>query len=124
MKRLIFLFLCVVSSVCSMAQTDPLYAQYLNNTLLINPAYSGLNNNFMGSATFRKQWAGFDGSPTTINFNGNISLFDNKMGAGLIVLKDQVGANTNTEVHATYAYRLDLDRKYFSFGLQAGMVNF
>ena len=46
------------------------------------------------------------------------------MAAGIIMLKDNVGANSNTEVHATYAYRIDLDQKYFSFGLQAGVVNF
>lgn len=116
--------LLLVSPFFAMAQTDPLYAQYLNNTLLINPAYTGLNNHFTASATFRKQWAGFDGSPTTLNVNGHTSLFDNKMGVGLIVLKDQIGANSNTEVHATYAYKIDLEEKYFSFGLQAGMVNF
>src|SRR5262245_49638015 len=97
-KTLVILTIFLAEATSVMAQTDPLYAQYMNNTLLINPAYSGLNNNFMGSVTFRKQWAGFDGSPTTMNVNGNISLFDNRMGAGLIILKDQVGASTNTEV--------------------------
>jgi type IX secretion system PorP/SprF family membrane protein len=92
--------------------------------LLINPAYSGLNNNLSASATYRKQWAGFDGSPTTFNVNGHTSLRDNRMGVGLIILKDNIGANSNTEVHATYAYRLDLEGKKLSFGLQAGMVNF
>jgi type IX secretion system PorP/SprF family membrane protein len=111
-------------SLTSWSQTDPLYAQYLNNPLLINPAYSGLNNNLSASATYRKQWAGFDGSPTTFNVNGHTSLRDNRMGVGLIILKDNIGANSNTEVHATYAYRLDLEGKKLSFGLQAGMVNF
>jgi type IX secretion system PorP/SprF family membrane protein len=111
-------------SLPSWSQTDPLYAQYLNNPLLINPAYSGLNNNLSASATYRKQWAGFDGSPTTFNVNAHTSLRDNRMGVGLIILKDKVGANANTEVHATYAYRIDLEGKKLSFGLQAGMVNF
>lgn len=124
MRKSLLLVFFLGFSIFSMAQTDPLYAQYLNNTLLINPAYSGLNNNLSASVTFRKQWAGFEGSPTTINANAHTSLFDNRMGAGLIILKDQVGANSNTEVHATYAYRIDLDQKYFSFGLQAGMINF
>lgn len=124
MKRIIQLIVILSVSQGVYGQTDPLYAQYLNNPLLINPAYSGLNNNFNVSATFRKQWAGFDGSPTTINVNGHTSLFDNRMGVGLIVLKDKVGASSNTEVHATYAYRLDLQEKYLSFGLQAGFVNF
>jgi type IX secretion system PorP/SprF family membrane protein len=123
-KSISLLVIAIVFSLKAHAQTDPLYAQYLNNPLLINPAYSGLNNNFNASVTFRKQWAGFDGSPTTINASAHTSLFDNKMGVGLIVLKDKIGANANTEVQATYAYRLDLNDKYLSFGLQAGVVNF
>lgn len=123
-KYVLLLSLLLASLYHVHAQVDPLYAQYLNNPLLINPAYSGLNNNLNASVSFRKQWAGFDGSPTTLNANGHTSLFDNRMGVGLIVLRDQVGANSNTEVHATYAYRIDLDEKYFSFGLQAGVVSF
>lgn len=111
-------------AVPSWSQTDPLYAQYLNNPLLINPAYTGLTKNFNASASYRKQWAGFDGSPTTFNVNAHASLRDNRMGAGLIILKDKIGANSNTELHATYAYRLDLEDKKLSFGLQAGVVNF
>lgn len=111
-------------SLFSEAQVDPLYAQYLNNPLLINPAYSGLNNNMNIGVSFRKQWAGFEGSPTTYNVNGHTSLFENRMGVGLIVLRDNVGVNSNTEVHGTYAYRLDLDQKYLSFGLQAGFISF
>lgn len=106
------------------AQIDPLYAQYLNNPMLINPAYAGLNNNLNAGVTYRKQWAGFEGSPTTYNLNAHTSLLDNRMGVGIILLKDNIGINSNTEVHATYAYRLDLDQKYLSFGLQAGFISF
>lgn len=125
MRKLLLLTACIVGlHGFSEAQIDPLYAQYLNNPLLINPAYAGLNNNFNAGVTYRKQWAGFDGSPTTYNVNAHTSLFDNKMGVGLIILKDNVGVNSNTEVHGTYAYRLDLDQKYLSFGLQAGFISF
>ncbi|MDQ2656104.1 MAG: type IX secretion system membrane protein PorP/SprF [Bacteroidota bacterium] len=112
--------------ICSpgQAQVDPLYAQYLNNPLLINPAYAGLNNNLNASVSYRKQWAGFEGSPTTFNVNGHSSLFDNRMGVGLMIVKDNVGINSNTEVHGTYAYRIDLDQKYLSFGLQAGVISY
>jgi type IX secretion system PorP/SprF family membrane protein len=123
-KFLSLLIVLLGVSLTSWSQTDPLYAQYLNNPLLINPAYSGLNNNLSGSATYRKQWAGFDGSPTTFNVNAHTSLRDNRMGVGLIILKDKAGVNSNTEVQATYAYRLDLEGKKLSFGLQGGMVNF
>jgi type IX secretion system PorP/SprF family membrane protein len=124
MKKLLPLILLFGSFFSSKAQVDPLYAQYLNNPLMINPAYTGLNNNFNASVTYRKQWAGFDGSPSTVNVSAHTSLFDNKMGVGLIVLQDKVGITKNTEVQGTYAYRLDLGDKYLSFGLQAGFLSF
>jgi type IX secretion system PorP/SprF family membrane protein len=124
MKRIVLIAVTVLMGWSAQAQIDPLYAQYLNNPLLINPAYTGLNNNFNASVSYRKQWAGLDGGPTTYNVNGHTSLFDNRMGLGLIVLRDKIGVNSNTEVHGTYAYRLDLDQKYFSFGLQAGFISY
>jgi type IX secretion system PorP/SprF family membrane protein len=122
-----YLYLTIVFNfglLSAQAQIDPLYAQYLNNPLLINPAYTGHNNNFTGSVSYRKQWAGFDGSPVTYNVTAHSSFADNKMGAGLIILRDEIGANANTEVQATYSYKLDLQDKYLSFGLQGGVVSF
>ncbi len=125
MRRLLLLSASVLMVFSSAnAQVDPLYAQYLSNPMLINPAYAGLNNNLNIGVTYRKQWAGFDGSPTTYNLNGHTSLLDNRMGLGLILVKDNIGISSNTEVHGTYAYRLDLDQKYLSFGLQAGFISF
>lgn len=114
----------LVASLRTDAQVDPLYAQYLSNPLLINPAYAGLNRNFNASVSYRKQWAGFEGSPTTFNVNGHSSFLDNRMGLGMMLVKDNIGINSNTEVHGAYAYRLDLDQKYFSFGLQAGFISY
>jgi len=66
------------------AQQDPLYAQYLFNPLLINPAYSGLNNNFNGTVGYRTQWMGLEGQPQTMNVSLHSSFVQNKVGAGLI----------------------------------------
>src|SRR6476620_6299690 len=123
MKKLLLFTALAFGTFLSKAQIDPLYAQYLNNPLLINPAYSGIHNNLNATASYRKQWAGFDGSPSTFNVNAHSSFNINKMALGLIVLSDKVGVNANTEVQATYAYKLDLNGKFLSFGLQAGMIN-
>lgn len=107
------------------SQEDPLYAQYLNNPLVINPAYSGLNNNFNASISYRRQWAGFDGSPTTVNVSAHTSMLKNKMGLGMLLVQDKIGVNNNTEVYATYAYRLNFSKAtHLSFGLQGGFMNF
>ncbi len=123
--RLILLSIIIIFSARSLqAQNDPLYAQYLNNPLLINPAYTGLNNNFNASVTYRKQWAGFDGSPTTANVSAHTSLVNNKMGVGIMILQDKIGNANNTEIQGTYAYKIGFDEKYLSFGFQAGVLNF
>ena len=125
MRQLLLLSVYLIGFIASShAQVDPLYAQYLNNPLLINPAYSGLNNNLNASLSYRKQWAGFDGSPATVNISAHSAFLDNKMGVGLFILQDKAAINKNTEVQATYAYRLDLQDKYLSFGLQAGLINY
>lgn len=107
------------------AQQDPLYSQYINNPFVLNPAYAGFTRDLNISTSYRKQWAGFEGSPTTFNANGHISLLDNRMGTGLMFVSDGIGNSTTTEVMGSYAYRIKLDNtKTLSFGLQAGIANY
>lgn len=125
MKKLLLLLLTVaLFSTLSRAQQDPLYSQYILNPMVINPAYAGLNNNFNASFAFRSQWGGFEGNPTTFNLNGHVSLVENRVGAGLLVVQDKIGNVTNTEFQAAGSYKLQLDDKVFSFGMQAGVINF
>jgi type IX secretion system PorP/SprF family membrane protein len=124
MKKLLTLF-AFFWSVIAMAQQDPLYSQYINNLLLINPAYSGSTTDLNMSAMYRKQWVGFDGSPSTFNANGHIALSNNQMGAGLIVLQDKIGSDKTSEITFTYGYHLPLNNKItLSFGLQGGAINY
>lgn len=121
-RRCWILFLAIGSVSYVHGQQDPLYALYLNNPLLINPAYSGTQKNLTANLSFRKQWTGLDGSPTTLNASGHISLDENRMGAGLIVVQDQLGNQETTEIMGTYAYHLPLSEGMtLSFGLQAGL---
>lgn len=123
MKHLYLLFLLGIFFQAN-AQEDPLYAQYLSNPLVINPAYSGLNNNLNASISYRKQWVGFEGAPVTVNASAHTSLAKNKMGLGAIVISDKNGANNNTEAYLTYAYKLKLANTNLSFGLQGGFIHY
>lgn len=123
-KAILLAGLITVLAHSVFGQIDPLYAQYLNNPLVINPAYTGLNKEFNASVGYRMQWAGFDGSPTTFNATAHTSLFDNRMGAGIILVSDQIGEYTNMLAMGTYSYKIQLDRTVISFGLQAGVANY
>jgi len=125
MKNLYLIILFLLIGVTASAQQDPLYSQYLMNPFIINPAYAGYTTDLNASVMYRKQWAGFEGSPVTMNANAHIALDKNRMGAGLIVLQDQLGADKNTEVNFAYAYHLPLsNRMKLSFGLQGGVINY
>lgn len=123
MKHL-FLFFTLATSLTANAQQDPIYAQYLNNTLLINPAFAGSNNMFNAAIQYRTQWAGLEANPTTFNFSSHISGRQNKLGIGLIASQDKIGDTKNTEVNAVYAYKIKMKNAVFSFGLQAGMIRY
>jgi len=122
-KILLFMFIAASSKVH--AQQDPLYAQYLNNPIVLNPAYAGSNQMWQTTAGYRTQWAGFDGNPTTLNFSSHLSMVDNKVGIGLIAIQDKIGEVKNTEFNLNYSYRLEVtDNKYLYFGLSTGMVRY
>lgn len=125
MRKLYFLLL-IVAAHNAFAQQDPLYSQYLTNPLLFNPAYAGLNNSLNASLSFRNQWAGYVGSPSTVNLNSHISLVENKVGLGGMIIRDVMGATKNIEAQVLASYKLKLDAadKYLlSFGMQAGIVS-
>lgn len=125
MKNLYPLIVLCFFGATAIAQQDPLYSQYMMNPFVINAAYAGYTTDLNASVMYRKQWAGFDGSPITMNANAHIALNKNKMGAGLIVLQDQIGADKITELNFAYSYHLPLSKSLnLSFGLQGGVVNY
>lgn len=124
MKKLLPFVLAVIS-LQAMAQQDPIYSQYMLNPLVINPAYAGLANNLNLNGSYRIQWFGLEGQPNTFNLNGSTSLVDNKVGVGFMFSHDQIGNTKNTEVNASFAYKLDLGHdRTLSFGMQAGLLNY
>jgi type IX secretion system PorP/SprF family membrane protein len=107
------------------SQIDPLYNQYLFNQSMINPAYTGFNNVFSATAISRGQWIGLDGAPFTNTLNVSTSLVGNKVGVGLLLIKDQFGVNNNTEFHMMYSYKLELTTSMtMSFGIQIGQMSY
>src|SRR5436305_1862660 len=90
MKYLIASTLLFISIGLS-AQQDPLYSQYYNNPMLINPAFAGNYERLFAGVAYRTQWAGVEGAPQTFNLNSHIALINNKVGVGVIAVQDQIG---------------------------------
>lgn len=118
---LICLFILVFQTAG--AQQDPLYAQYLNNPLVINPAYTGINNVLNATVGHRSQWTGLDGAPATTSASAHSSFMENKVGGGVMLVRDKSGSITNTQFNITGSYKIEFGENIFSFGLQTGFIN-
>jgi type IX secretion system PorP/SprF family membrane protein len=117
------LVFALLYSLC-FGQQRPLQSLYLFDQLLLNPAYSGMQNQLSATAIYRNQWVNLEGAPKTFSATVHSAFRKNTMGVGLIAANDQIGIHTDASVFGTYAYRIKLNRKYtLSMGLQGGFNN-
>ncbi len=107
------------------AQQDPQFSLYQFNQLAVNPAYAGARDAIAVVADMRKQWVSFPGAPTTLAFTAHAPVWNNKLGVGVNVLSDQIGAKSTTGIYGNVAYIMKLNNRLkLSFGLRAGYINY
>ncbi|MBS1487992.1 MAG: PorP/SprF family type IX secretion system membrane protein [Bacteroidetes bacterium] len=124
MKKIFTLLVGILAFSSLTAQQDPLYSQYYNNPMLINPAFAGSNERLYASVAYRSQWSGIPGGPTTLNFNSHMTVANNKVGVGVVVVQDKLGDINNTFYGGTASYRIKLQNSMLSFGMQVGAVQY
>lgn len=123
MKKLLILFL-LINSFAVFAQQDPLFTQYMFNKLVVNPAYAGSQEITSIELLDRYQWVGIDGAPRTITLSAHTALFDNAVGVGVYIYRDELKPTVSQGIMGTYAYRIQTQRGWFSFGIQGGIKYF
>lgn len=125
MKRMIGLLSIAGMISSASAQQDSQYTQYIFNGIHINPAYTGYKGDIYVQSFYRSQWAGIKGAPKTFSVAADGAFYDDKVGLGLIVSNDQLGAQTYLTAYANYAYHIKTGyggTGQLSFGIAAGMV--
>jgi type IX secretion system PorP/SprF family membrane protein len=107
------------------AQQDPIYTQYMFNTLALNPAYAGTRGMLSTMLLSRHQWVGFDGAPSTQTFSIHSPVSHLNFGAGLTLIHDRIGPVKNSAAWVDYAYRLQLSETInLSMALRGGMTHY
>jgi type IX secretion system PorP/SprF family membrane protein len=125
LKRYILLGLFALLSLSSFSQQDPMYTLYMNDPILINPAYAGSRGNMSLNGVFRKQWVGMDWQPTTTSITLNSPFLNYKIGVGFSFMNDKIGPMQQTGIYLDYAYHLHFtENRNLSLGLKAGFTNF
>ena len=115
---LILLVALATASWSAVAQQQLRRSQFVTNTYLANPAVAGTEPGMVLSSTYRNQWAGFSGGPSTMLLSGHRAL-PNGIGAGLILYNDDMGgAISQSGIELTGAYSILLNNQdAVSFGL-------
>ncbi len=118
LSLLLGLFIVGLSPVS--AQQDPMYTQYMFNTLSVNPAYAGSRGVLNATGLLRTQWVGVDGAPTTetLSLHSPLPL---SMGVGLSLVHDKIGPQKTTMLFADYSYTIKVNNTgRLALGLKVG----
>ncbi|MCB8999508.1 MAG: type IX secretion system membrane protein PorP/SprF [Bacteroidales bacterium] len=123
MRRVVFVFSLFALFHVTRGQDIPYVHsvdQYLNNGMIINPAYAGSRDVLSGTLMHRSQWLGFDGAPISEIFAVHTPLKNEKIGLGLMVDNFSIPTVQYNSLYFNYAYRMWLGSSRLSLGLKAG----
>lgn len=99
----------------------PVYSQYLQNGLLINPAYAGSRGALSGFVSYRMQWMGISNAPDFQTISFDAPMKNDKVGLGIMGQFMQYGVTRSKSIYASYAYNIKLGHGKLSFGLKGGV---
>jgi type IX secretion system PorP/SprF family membrane protein len=124
--KYILLLIVLTGGLKAMAQQDPMYTQYMNQLLSINPAYAGAKGVTSATLLVREQWVTWPGNPKTQTLFVHSPL-NAEMGIGGSIINDKIsvtddrGAVSNLGIFGDYSYTITYPgERYLSFGLKAG----
>jgi len=112
MKKAIFLFMLNLLCLLVVAQSDIRLNNYWVNSQYINPATVYDKYQAVFSMAARKQWVRFPGAPSTLFASATTYLDNFHTQLGLIVVQDQIGYTSTTNLDLTYAYAIALQRDW------------
>jgi type IX secretion system PorP/SprF family membrane protein len=93
------------------------------NGVALNPAFTGSENTMSVVGSFRFQWTGVNGAPSTQSLTAHAPLKKNNNALGIQVFNDQIGVERNTGIFGLYSYRIKQSKGALIFGVKGG-VNF
>ena len=121
-KIIAFIIGFILGGLTVQAQQDPMYTHYMDNTLIVNPAYAGSRDALTVTGLFRSQWVDFKGAPVNQTITMHAPLTNEHIGLGLAVSNDKIGPINNSSIVGDFAYRMNLGKKsILALGLSAGI---
>lgn len=106
-------------------QQDPQYSQYMFNGIVINPAYSSMDESSSMTVVARDQWVGIEGAPKTATFTFYSPIKSSNTSVGFTALQEKIVPVTQSALNFHISQRVMLSEKtYLALGLKVGMAQF
>jgi type IX secretion system PorP/SprF family membrane protein len=125
--RLSFIFMLTslpgqaVPDSSSISLGYPVYSQYLQNGLVINPAYTGTRGALSGFLSYRRQWLNIPDAPNLQSLSLHAPMKNDKVALGLLAQFMQYGYTKSTSIYGSYAYHIRMAKGKLSLGLKGGV---
>lgn len=126
MRRILYILTLVLGSISAgQAQQIPQYSQYMMNSYVLNPAFTGMNDFWEVKSNNRLNWIGITDAPRTFILSAHGPFRKYNMGMGVSIFSDVTGPTSRTGAHISYAYHLKLTEKLrLGMGLSIGILQF
>ncbi len=119
----VILGMLILGPLCH-AQQGVMFTQYMFNGLALNPAYAGSHDVISATVIGRQQWLGIDGAPNTQTLSVHSPIKNERIGLGMLLLRDQIGITDQLNATVAYSYRIEMDHGKLAMGLQGGISNY
>ncbi len=122
MKKILFTLIFGLSTLAAFAQEQAIYSQYHVFPVLINPGYTGFENQHQFLANYRSTWTSFPEKPSTytLMYNGPVG---DKLALGGALFSDNAGKVSTTKIQINYAFRFQVKKVKIGLGLSTEFLN-
>jgi len=106
----------------SFAQKEILHEQYQQSPIFINPAFTGLREDFNMTLQLSRRWFTYQNSPVSQTFSADGTIAQGKVGLGVQALNDNTGPFHTTGIYGSGSWILNpVSDVKISFGVQGGI---
>lgn len=122
MGRISLYILIILLPANVFGQKVPLSNHYIYDALSINPAFAGSHNSLSTTLLYKNQWVGLDDSPRKQILSAHTPVFNDRIGLGLLIDRNEFGIFNETSFLANYAYRIEINNGILAMGLGLGVT--
>lgn len=123
-KGIVLASALMLATMGTRAQYDPYFSHYFDMQPSFNPAAAGKEAKLNITGTYAMSMAGFENSPQTMVFSGDMPFvaLKNVHGVGLQLMSDKLGLFSHQRISLQYALRKKLGNGWLSVGVQPGII--